>query len=304
MATSRRSFIQLVGLNGLAVAAAGCATTSPARTAWRPQAPPLGAPGTRSSLLRLSSNENSAGPGPKVLAAVQDGFGSPTATPSASRRAHGGRGRVAWRPAVAGDARLRVERDPRRRRGGVSRIGSRARHGDADLRAAVGTRRRLGRAVVDVPVDAELRLDLDQMAARASGAGLVYICNPNNPTGTVHGAADIEAFVEAALQTEPNATILIDEAYHEYVEHAGLQDGHPARPRQPARHRLAHVLEDLRHGGFARRLRGGAVGHAGVNEPVSRRRPIELPERPRGADGAGRPGARGPRSGRTTRRAR
>src|SRR5688572_1988908 len=76
MATSRRGFIQLVGLNGLAAAAAGCATTSAHTPAAVPQnSPPLGAPGTRSSLIRLSSNENSAGPGEKVLGAVQDAFG-------------------------------------------------------------------------------------------------------------------------------------------------------------------------------------------------------------------------------------
>ena len=91
-----------------------------------------------------------------------------------------------------------------------------------------------GAQVVDVPVDADLRLDLGQMAQRAGGAGLIYICNPNNPTGTVQGAADIEAFVTAALRTEPKATILIDEAYREYVEHASYKTAIPlalANPR-------------------------------------------------------------------------
>ena len=75
MASSRRDFIQLVGSGGLAIAAAGCATSSASRTpAVGPAAPPLGAPGTRSALLRLSSNENSAGPGEKVLAAMRDAF--------------------------------------------------------------------------------------------------------------------------------------------------------------------------------------------------------------------------------------
>ena len=78
------------------------------------------------------------------------------------------------------------------------------------------------------------RLDLDQMAQRAPGAGLIYICNPNNPTGTVQGASDIEAFVTAALRAEPKATILIDEAYHEYVERADYKTAIPlalANPR-------------------------------------------------------------------------
>ena len=80
---------------------------------------------------------------------------------------------------------------------------------------------------------AELRLDLDHGAA-GGRRGLVYICNPNNPTGTVHGAAEIEAFVTAVLRAEPKATILIDEAYHEYVERPDYKTAIPlalANPR-------------------------------------------------------------------------
>jgi histidinol-phosphate aminotransferase len=71
------------------------------------------------------------------------------------------------------------------------------------------------------------------MAQRAAGAGLIYICNPNNPTGTVHGASEIEAFVTAALRTEPKATILIDEAYHEYVERADYKTAIPLALSNP-----------------------------------------------------------------------
>ena len=63
-----------------------------------------------------------------------------------------------------------------------------------------------------------LELDLGQMSEKAAGAGFVYICNPNNPTGTLHGAKAIEEFVTDTLRRDPHVTILIDEAYHEYVE--------------------------------------------------------------------------------------
>ncbi len=66
-------------------------------------------------------------------------------------------------------------------------------------------------------VDARLKLDLDAMADAARGSGLVYFCNPNNPTATVHGASDVTAFVERTLRASPETTILVDEAYHEYV---------------------------------------------------------------------------------------
>jgi histidinol-phosphate aminotransferase len=66
-------------------------------------------------------------------------------------------------------------------------------------------------------VDAKLALDLDAMADAARGAGLVYFCNPNNPTATVHGADAVRSYVDRVNRSSPETTILIDEAYHEYV---------------------------------------------------------------------------------------
>jgi histidinol-phosphate aminotransferase len=68
------------------------------------------------------------------------------------------------------------------------------------------------------PVDKKLSLDLDTMVDASKGSGLVYFCNPNNPTATVHGKSDVIAFVEHVNRASPETTILVDEAYHEYVE--------------------------------------------------------------------------------------
>jgi histidinol-phosphate aminotransferase len=76
----------------------------------------------------------------------------------------------------------------------------------------------LGHEVRAPRVDAALRLDLDAMGDAARDAGLVYFCNPNNPTATVHGKSDVLAFVDRVNRASPDTTILIDEAYHEYVE--------------------------------------------------------------------------------------
>lgn len=76
----------------------------------------------------------------------------------------------------------------------------------------------LGAPVMLVPVDRRLGLDLDAMAVAARGAGLVYFCNPNNPTATVHSKSDVVAFVETLNRTSPRTTVLVDEAYFEYVE--------------------------------------------------------------------------------------
>ncbi len=67
-------------------------------------------------------------------------------------------------------------------------------------------------------VDAKLRLDLDAMADASKGAGLVYFCNPNNPTATVHGKAAVAGFIARVNRSSPQTMILVDEAYHEYVE--------------------------------------------------------------------------------------
>jgi histidinol-phosphate aminotransferase len=67
-----------------------------------------------------------------------------------------------------------------------------------------------------VPVTPDFRHDLPAMAA-ASGAhtGLVYLCNPCNPTGTIVYRDELETFVERVPRT---AAIVVDEAYHHFVE--------------------------------------------------------------------------------------
>jgi len=76
----------------------------------------------------------------------------------------------------------------------------------------------LGLPYTAVPVDQALRLDLDGMADASKTAGLVFLCNPNNPTGTVHGASAIRGVIDRMLRSSPDSIILVDEAYHEYVD--------------------------------------------------------------------------------------
>ncbi len=69
---------------------------------------------------------------------------------------------------------------------------------------------------VKVPLTADFRHDLPRMAAAAAeGAGLVYVCNPNNPTATIVTADELAAFV---ARVPSSVTILVDEAYHHFVE--------------------------------------------------------------------------------------
>jgi histidinol-phosphate aminotransferase len=79
------------------------------------------------------------------------------------------------------------------------------------------TARKIGTEVRAVPLDANLRIDIDKLVEASKGAGLVFFCNPNNPTGTVHGATAVADFVKRVRAASPDTVILIDEAYHEYV---------------------------------------------------------------------------------------
>jgi len=78
----------------------------------------------------------------------------------------------------------------------------------------------VGHPVEAVPLDADFKLDLDAMADAAKGAGIVFFCNPNNPTATLHRADAVGAFIERVL-TETEAMIVVDEAYFDYVTDPG-----------------------------------------------------------------------------------
>ena len=79
------------------------------------------------------------------------------------------------------------------------------------------TARKIGTEVRAVDLDANLRIDIDKLVEASKGAGLVFFCNPNNPTATVHGAPAVADFVKRVRAASPDTVILIDEAYHDYV---------------------------------------------------------------------------------------
>src|SRR2546422_46930 len=91
----------------------------------------------------------------------------------------------------------------------------------------------LGVGVRRVPVDKDGRLDLDAMAEAARWAGLVFLCNPNNPTSTVHSARAVVDFVARVGQESPDTAILVDEAYHDYVTDPGYATAVPLALEHP-----------------------------------------------------------------------
>lgn len=82
--------------------------------------------------------------------------------------------------------------------------------------------RLMGAAEVPVKLTAGFVHDLDAMLqAVTPRTKLVFVCNPNNPTGTAVGHAELERFL-AALP--PKTLLVCDEAYVEYVERPDFPD--------------------------------------------------------------------------------
>jgi histidinol-phosphate aminotransferase len=233
MQFSRRRFVRTLGWTGLGTAAAAW---HPANLAAGHLTAPQGAPAQVSPLaaiVKIDSNENPYGPGPAVAEAVQQSF-------SLAHRYFRGAGALASRIAalhdISGDRVLLGCGS-----GELLRAASAA--FTTPTKAAVvpsptfettaNSAAALGHPVREVRVDKDLRLDLDAMEKAAVGAGLIYVCNPNNPTATSRAARDIEAFVGRVLAATPDATILIDEAYHEFADDPGYATAVPLTAKSP-----------------------------------------------------------------------
>ena len=214
---SRRKFAQLLG------AGAACAVARPslalAKYVQQPATHPV-----RTGVVRLSSNENPYGPSSKALKAMSDAFGLSCRYPderadalvSSLAKINGvepgqillgdGSGEILKlcadvftgpltnNNAAAGRGAL-VAADPT-----FEAILSHAKHNDAEI--------------VKVPLTASFGHDLPKMMAAAK-EGLVYICNPNNPTASISPKNEVRECIEKA----PGKTmILVDEAYYHYAD--------------------------------------------------------------------------------------
>ena len=87
--------------------------------------------------------------------------------------------------------------------------------GDPSYNDLPSTAAELGSKVIKVPLTADYKLDLDAMEAKVGpNTGLVYICNPNNPTATIVDTAKLKGFCE---RVSKKAMVFVDEAYIDYL---------------------------------------------------------------------------------------
>ena len=231
MAFSRREFVRRLGVGGASVAAAShiigygreelLAFTGQAAQQAPARRPATGGPAP----IRLSSNENLRGPSPKVIEVLRShpskdlGLGYPPPNQGAFQDACAamdgakpnnilvstGSGAILTAAVMAycnGDKSLVT--------------------GDPSYGSPAATAQRIKAPVKFIAVDPKsLALDLEGMIRASIGAGLVFLCNPNNPTSTVQTSADIEQTVRTIKQRSPETGILIDEAYLEYATKPG-----------------------------------------------------------------------------------
>lgn len=92
---------------------------------------------------------------------------------------------------------------------------------DTTFEAGESAARFVGAKVIRIPLTKSYAHDVRAMAAADPNAGLIYICNPNNPTGTLTPRADLEYL----LANKPaGSVVLLDEAYIHYTEGRGATD--------------------------------------------------------------------------------
>jgi len=173
--------------------------------------------GAEGDWIQLNANENPYGPSPKAVEAITH------SESMASRYPDELEGRL-----IAAIAKLHgVEKSNVMLGCGSGEIlrvadsafldaGKKAVVAEPTFEAVLAFARVMRAEPVKVPLTADHRHDLRAMlAASGSNAGLIYLCNPNNPTGTIVTREELADFFSRAPQ---HAIVLVDEAYYHFVE--------------------------------------------------------------------------------------
>ncbi|MDX2224778.1 MAG: histidinol-phosphate transaminase [Rhodospirillaceae bacterium] len=212
MSVSRRSLVGAAG--GLATALSMARRQALAAG----NVPDRSAPG----LLRLSANENPYGPSDSAKQAMMADLANGWMYAGGESRKLAGL--IAEREGVTPEHVLITEGSAEVLRIAALIYGS---HG-AEMIAAAPTfeqapsyAQQNGGVMVWVPVDKDMQHDLAGMEGRITNrTGLIYVCNPNNPTATMLEAKALKSFLGAV---SPRAMVLVDEAYIDLVDEPAKQ---------------------------------------------------------------------------------
>jgi histidinol-phosphate aminotransferase len=206
---SRRDFARLLG------AGAAAAVVRPPLSFAKPTqsvTTPLGEGG----IVRLSANENPYGPSSRAFQAITDSFGLACRYPDEHNnvlidklaKLNG----VNHDQILLGDGsgeilKLCAETFTGPQNGKLVAA-------DPTFEAILNNASANGAEVVKVPLTGNFQHDLPKMLESAK-AGLIYVCNPNNPTASITPKAELRDFIGTA---PPQTMILVDEAYFHYAD--------------------------------------------------------------------------------------
>jgi histidinol-phosphate aminotransferase len=178
--------------------------------------------GPAAELTKLSSNENPLGPSPKALAAMQAALASAHRYPDSAS--------MALRQALG--ARVGLGPEHVTCSNGSDELilllcvafleaGDEAVMADGTFISYLLRTLELGGRPVRVPLR-DYAHDLPALAAAITPrTRLVFLCNPNNPTGTTNGADEVRAFLAAVPD---DVLVVIDEAYVEFATRPDYPD--------------------------------------------------------------------------------
>jgi histidinol-phosphate aminotransferase len=218
----------------------------------------------------IASNENPVGPGKTVLDSLRNMLEGGTRPGRYSNQVSD------LTDAIAGHFKLKTE-NVLISEGSTEILRAATQVFTSKTRALVGTiptyeecagyAELIGNPVKGVKLNSEFKLDVDAMLAAAKGAGMVFYCNPNNPTATYVGAKATRDFIQKLNSTSPDTTILVDEAYFDYVTDPDHDTHIPLAVENP---RLLVARTFSKAYGMAGLRQGYVIGHP---ETIKKLRP-------------------------------
>ena len=234
-ALSRRELARILGIGGIGAIAAGLPRIGRAATAAATASSTSTAKAVTASamdgLVRLNANENPYGAAPEALAAMQEVLGlschrypydSPGALQDEVAQLHG----------VAADQILLGNGSSEILELAVAAYASPSRPAvvaEPTFEVVWLHAKAVGDRIAVVPLTADHHHDLPRMLA-AAPAGLIYLCNPNNPTATVTPKGEVRALLEKAPK---ETVVLVDEAYFHYADDADYESVIPLVREHP-----------------------------------------------------------------------
>jgi histidinol-phosphate aminotransferase len=165
-------------------------------------------------IARLNANENPYGPSPAAMRAITDAFPRANRYPDEAIEALVAD--IAKFHGLSNDSILTTDGSSEALKVAATTFAQKRLITAEPTFEAIGfCAKSQGAEIVKVPLTSDHAHDLAKMLEAAKGEGLIYVCNPNNPTATITPKAAVRALLANA---PASVTILVDEAYHHYAE--------------------------------------------------------------------------------------